>query len=294
MVRSSQAAADSTLPSMLLSALNLLGFASKQIGLDKSWPDTGPEFPSCPTCGKSMDHWDLSTSSTAATPASPTPQPVSSSAPTMNGICGLSSSDAFAYYDPASSSLKTSQATLFEDSSEQSLTLPASGSLFAGVCYEQQTWVPLISETDSSLSPTTRLASVERLFPTPTTQDAFNSLGKAQEERHTPPLNTVVRFLPTPSANDATGGKNEEVRGGGSGLRGVDKLLPTPTHTRPDGGSRNLPGSKAHVGVSLMDAIRFGDSKTPRTPGAFTGPPSDDGKPSPEPEHPNQLMIEDD
>lgn len=46
-------------------------------------------------------------------------------------------------------------------------------------------------------------------------------------------------------------------------LEVVAKLLPTPT-SQADAGSRNLPGSKAHAGVSLSDAVRFGNSNTPR------------------------------
>jgi len=43
-------------------------------------------------------------------------------------------------------------------------------------------------------------------------------------------------------------------------------LWPTPTAGDAKGsGSRNLPGSKAHAGVSLTDAVRFGNSNTPRT-----------------------------
>lgn len=52
-------------------------------------------------------------------------------------------------------------------------------------------------------------------------------------------------------------------------------LIPTPTAGDGKGsGSRNLPGSRAHVGVSLTDYVRTGNSTTPRlwpTPRASTG-----------------------
>ena len=45
----------------------------------------------------------------------------------------------------------------------------------------------------------------------------------------------------------------------------LEALLPTPTAGDADSsGSRNLPGSNAHTGVSLTDAVLFGDSTTPR------------------------------
>jgi hypothetical protein len=41
-------------------------------------------------------------------------------------------------------------------------------------------------------------------------------------------------------------------------------MWPTPTAgDAKSSGSRNLPGSKAHTGVSLTDAVKFGNSRTP-------------------------------
>lgn len=112
------------------------------------------------------------------------------------------------------------------------------------------------------------------LLPTPTTQDGENCGGPSQHERNTPPLNAeVMKLLPTPGG--ASDSKNAmKHKGGNPTLTGavdklplneVTKLLPTPT--AGDGksaGSRNLEGSKAHPGVSLTDAIQYGDSSTPR------------------------------
>ena len=38
------------------------------------------------------------------------------------------------------------------------------------------------------------------MLPTPTRQDGSNVAGRSQEERNTPPLNAMVRMLPTPRA----------------------------------------------------------------------------------------------
>lgn len=87
-----------------------------------------------------------------------------------------------------------------------------------------------------------------QLFPTPTTQDAFNAGGGAQMDRKTPPLNAVARkLLPTPVVTDSYGSRRSTARteewksNAGTTLtdalwesagRTTDtkgKLLPTPT-----------------------------------------------------------------
>jgi hypothetical protein len=73
-----------------------------------------------------------------------------------------------------------------------------------------------------------------------------------------------VRLLPTPTRRDEKG-PNPNHREGGEDLPTAVKLLPTPVASdAAAGGSRNLEGSKAHAGVSLTDAVRFGNSNTPR------------------------------
>lgn len=52
------------------------------------------------------------------------------------------------------------------------------------------------------------LPNVSVLFPTPTTQDGANDGGPSQFERNTPPLNTMVKMLPTPLAGDAKAARN--------------------------------------------------------------------------------------
>ena len=189
---------------------------------------------------------------------------------------------AFAYFDPASSSWRTCQASLLADSGESCTTWPRRGTWDRGFAYELLTSALPTSESDSSSSP--------ELLPTPAAHDdgktpeqhrqmkanlaggprtritSLAVLARADFEQPEEPL------LPTPGANDSTGPEGEtrsrrqaETRTGGSALRDLVHLLPTPTATDADAsGSRNLPGSKAHPGVSLTDAVRFGNSETPR------------------------------
>ena len=94
------------------------------------------------------------------------------------------------------------------------------------------------------------LRDLAYLLPTPTVQDGANTGGPSQYERNSLPLNAVVKLLPTPTVGDGS-----------------------------SSGSRNLEGSKAHEGVSLTDAVKFGNSKTPRR-GASTPRPSPVGNES--------------
>jgi len=53
-------------------------------------------------------------------------------------------------------------------------------------------------------------------------------------------LNHVVALLPTPGANDATGGNHESMRDGAPGLRGLGQLLNgASTDTPSDDGSES-------------------------------------------------------
>jgi hypothetical protein len=150
---------------------------------------------------------------------------------------------------------------------------------------------PVVSDSRGLTDGETRdggpsLREVDRLLPTPTTQDGENTAGPSQRERNSPPLNLIAadaavgKLLPTPTAQ--TGGDGERPDGFrrllGPEIRRqqVDgKLLPTPTAGDSEAsGSRNLEGSRAHSGVSLTDAIQTGDSRTPRllpTPQAADG-----------------------
>ena len=73
----------------------------------------------------------------------------------MNDTSGPTSPIPFAYYDPDSQCLRTSQGTLVSDSTPSSLTLPRSGSMRNGWLYARPTRVPRTAASGcSSLLPT--------------------------------------------------------------------------------------------------------------------------------------------
>lgn len=107
---------------------------------------------------------------------------------------------------------------------------PASGSMRNGRLFAHPTSAPPNYEPESSSS--------ESTWSTPTCRDK-ETLAKvtrgANASAGGTPLLVQVQRWPTPTAGDAKGA-----------------------------GSRNLEGSEAHAGVSLTDAVRFGNSTTPR------------------------------
>ena len=80
----------------------------------------------------------------------------------MSDISGLSSRTPLAFFDPDSSSWKTSRPTFLSDSTPSSLTLPASGMTLDGVLYELPMLGPATDEPGSSSLPT---------LPTPVAHD---------------------------------------------------------------------------------------------------------------------------
>ena len=60
----------------------------------------------------------------------------------------------FAMFDPDSSSWKTPQCSLFEDSEKSSVTWPRWGMMQNGACWERTTWEPLTGEKGSGYWPT--------------------------------------------------------------------------------------------------------------------------------------------
>jgi hypothetical protein len=151
------------------------------------------------------------------------------------------------------------------------------------------------------------------LLPTPTSTYRGDRSESSKAKGGGNELRAIRKLLPTPTANEKNPGAGGELRAAlthGPSRRnetGIDsfgrpnlgrpaKLLPTPTaNDSEQAGSRNLEGSKAHPGVSLTDAIRFGDSNTPRSEssGENTPQPSTDGNESSEGPLPGQLTIED-
>jgi DNA (cytosine-5)-methyltransferase 1 len=74
--------------------------------------------------------------------------------------------------------------------------------------------------------------------------------------------------------------KAKKINGNGAGIPLAVEVRRWPTPTAGDGkasGSRNLEGSRAHPGVRLTDADRYGNSTTPRWPTPTTRDHKDTG-----------------
>lgn len=128
----------------------------------------------------------------------------------------------FAKWDPASSTWKTAQCSLLEDSDEFSETWPRSGSMRSGECYQRPELEPHTSARESGLLPTPvavdtgayfnrsasdgaalrpTLGAMAKydLWPTPTVKGNYNRKGLSKSSGDG--LATAVRFR-TPNATD--------------------------------------------------------------------------------------------
>jgi hypothetical protein len=142
------------------------------------------------------------------------------------------------------------------------------------------------------------------LLPTP--QAADNRRGADVEMGGTRPsgakrsngLVTAAALLPTPRTTDRPSMKPSPSSTTGKHGRDlaptIGSLLPTPAAgDSKASGSRNLPGSNAHPGVSLTDAVVTGNSSTPRrSSGDRTSPRSAAGKRSSDGQLPGQLSLD--
>jgi hypothetical protein len=127
------------------------------------------------------------------------------------------------------------QGSLFEASGEFCTTWPTQGTWDRGFAYELPTLALPIDASGSS-------SSLD-LLPTPAAYDTGRTLEQHRANKASLPGSPRTKItsltvlaqagfvqpdtplLPTPGANDSTGGANEEMRGGGPGLRGIAKLL---------------------------------------------------------------------
>lgn len=145
------------------------------------------------------------TSLPAASPASPSVLPESKPEQTTRETCGLPPSDAFAWYDPATASLRTFQASLIADiSPPSSVTLPKAGLMSGGVCYRRLSWERRIGEIGSGWW--------QSAIPTPTKEDAGRSGSREGWEKYKSGWQTSqwrlrnwAHAFPTP-ADPTTGG----------------------------------------------------------------------------------------
>jgi hypothetical protein len=158
-----------------------------------------------------------------------------------------------------------------------------SGRLFA-----QATWAPHTGENESSSWPTPcardekgaytnhrqggkDLSSEIQRWPTPIASDANGP--RAEDGKRSTGLNTRVlerTEWPTPTAvgfgaSNQRAGKKRHAQDSAVTLPEAVRHWPTPqAGDGKSAGSRNLPGSAAHAGVSLTDAVIHGGSSTPR------------------------------
>lgn len=108
-------------------------------------------------------------------------------------VCGRSSPDLLARFDPGSRSWKTSQASLVPGMDEFSQTWPRSGMTLSGTAYPLPPSAPLTGGTGSGLWPTATAQNAKHGSLSPAEADRVNT-GKAG-------LHAVVQMWPTPTAN---------------------------------------------------------------------------------------------
>ncbi len=192
------------------------------------------------------------TSSAEGSPANPFRLPVEEQDRTTNDGYGPSSPDAFAHYDPDTSSWRTSQGSLFEEWATYSEIWPRAGTTQNGIASRRLPLVPLTSVTESSLWRTPQAAVTEPkssvlklegrtpddpqvgladqvmaaergLWPTPTARD-HKDTGDLSNVPENGLLPRVVQRVeretwPTPTQADGTGGPGSSGRDGGDNLR---------------------------------------------------------------------------
>jgi len=107
--------------------------------------------------------------------------------------CGATSPASLARYDPATHSLKTAQCSLNEDLTGCCVTLPRSGLMRNGVCFQHQIVELHTSEIESGF------------WPTPTRDSATQRTKRYAQGGM--PLSAAVTMFPTPTARDWKSGK---------------------------------------------------------------------------------------
>lgn len=203
----------------------------------------------------------------------------------MTDTSGPTSLTPLAYYDPDTSSLRTSQGTFPLASTECSLTLPRSGSMRSGALYERPTLEPATDELGCSsllLSPSAGDGEGGgRKNPPPRGVGTKQGSGGLREQ-----VRTLLPNLPTPTAwlgrreahskGDPARWTNPERSNELSDF--VAWLLPTPSAGNPNDGE-DL--EKRHGNGNCL-------------PGAITALPSPGTNDSSDDQHPTQPMLGDD
>ena len=130
----------------------------------------------------------------------------------MNDTSGRTSPTPFAYYDPDSQSLRTSQDTFLLGLPMSSPTLPRSGSMRNGQLYERPTLAPRTGGNDcSSLLPTPDAGGGGKTIPADAVWNKAGTLAyKPDGTKVQVGLSAIPQLLPTPAVNDMGAGKTPE------------------------------------------------------------------------------------
>ena len=169
----------------------------------------------------------------------------------MSDTSGPISRTPFAYYDPATRSLRTSQDTFPLGLPTFSPTLPKSGSMRNGQLFARPTLAHPIG-----------VSACSSLLPTPSVADAtgghMTRSGSRSNELLLPGI--AVQLLPTPRASDGpNGGPNQRNGNGDMALpSAVLHYLPTPTSR--DGKGQNQRNDQTCLHGAIMDPPSTGGS----------------------------------
>lgn len=165
-------------------------------------------------------------------------------------VFGGNSGVLLASFDPATSSLKTCQASLVPEQESFSETLPRSGIMLSGNVYQRAPLAPLTDETDGGLWPTP-------MAGTPA-QNGNNEAGNNDSSRKT----VALAGWPTPTASSGTGAGTSG-RDGGLNLQTAAALAGWPTPAARDwkSSASNQHGINARP---LNEVARLAEWPTPR------------------------------
>lgn len=146
--------------------------------------------------------------------------------------CGSTWPASLARYDRATHSLKTAQLSLLEDLTGCCVTLPRSGLMQGGQCWELPTLGRRTSATESGY------------WQTPVADDCVNRAAGKINSRGEPKLSAQVMRWTTPSASDTTrGGTITEAMTGSSLVQQVNTPTAWPTPQARDYRSGDAPDS---------------------------------------------------
>lgn len=198
----------------------------------------------------------------------------------MPAISGRTSPPPFAYYDPDSACLRTSQGMFDLGLPTSSPILPRSGSMRNGRLYERPMWEPPTSVSACSSSPA---------LPTPKASEGEKGGPNQRGSEGDLTLSAVAAQLPTPRARDW--------KGADPNPRGVDlnhavMTLPTPTvgdsrNSRNATANRTATKPTTSIGFTLSDVAYL--MPTPRTTDANGGGSTVTGAPTSVPPSPSFL-----